>query len=253
MHSSAARPAIETYPLREATAPDLASLRRPELLAEPIPGEHTPERPAYQPSLFRDPSKVIPIPTLSPVRADSSNRRPRSSSHRTARRGPKDQANLDFQVVSPAVAQPEQRIYCDAPVASTAHRLMAGAIDLALAFVALGVFLTIFLIGGGSIAWSKQTLPLLGAVFAVFYLFYQLLFVLGSGDTLGVRWTQMRLVDFDGRRPNREQRAQRMAAELLSVFAIGLGLVWSLVDEESLTWHDHISKTFPTPDLDALR
>jgi hypothetical protein len=23
-------------------------------------------------------------------------------------------------------------------------------------------------------------------------------------------------------------------------------LVWALVDEESLTWHDHISKTFPT-------
>jgi hypothetical protein len=22
--------------------------------------------------------------------------------------------------------------------------------------------------------------------------------------------------------------------------------VWALVDEESLTWHDHISKTFPT-------
>ena len=27
----------------------------------------------------------------------------------------------------------------------------------------------------------------------------------------------------------------------------GLGLVWALVDEENLTWHDHISKTFPTP------
>ena len=26
----------------------------------------------------------------------------------------------------------------------------------------------------------------------------------------------------------------------------GLGLVWALVDEENLTWHDHISKTFPT-------
>jgi len=24
-------------------------------------------------------------------------------------------------------------------------------------------------------------------------------------------------------------------------------LVWALVDEENLTWHDHISKTFPTP------
>jgi len=25
------------------------------------------------------------------------------------------------------------------------------------------------------------------------------------------------------------------------------GLLWSLADEESLAWHDHISRTFPTP------
>jgi uncharacterized RDD family membrane protein YckC len=80
-----------------------------------------------------------------------------------------------------------------------------------------------------------------------------LLFVLASGDTAGLRWVQLRLVDFDGRRPNREQRAQRMAGEMLSVIAAGLGLLWSLVDEESLTWHDHISKTFPSPDIQPRR
>jgi hypothetical protein len=26
-----------------------------------------------------------------------------------------------------------------------------------------------------------------------------------------------------------------------------LGMLWALVDEEALTWHDHMSKTFPTP------
>jgi hypothetical protein len=26
-----------------------------------------------------------------------------------------------------------------------------------------------------------------------------------------------------------------------------LGLLWSLADEESLAWQDHISRTFPTP------
>ncbi len=33
---------------------------------------------------------------------------------------------------------------------------------------------------------------------------------------------------------------------MLSLFAGGIGLVWSLVDEDGLTWHDHISATFPT-------
>ena len=31
------------------------------------------------------------------------------------------------------------------------------------------------------------------------------------------------------------------------VLPAGLGLLWALVDEESLTWQDHISHTFPTP------
>jgi len=57
----------------------------------------------------------------------------------------------------------------------------------------------------------------------------------------------MRLVNFDGRPPNRAQRMRRMAAGVLSMLSAGLGLIWVLVDEENLAWHDHISKTFPTP------
>ncbi len=76
---------------------------------------------------------------------------------------------------------------------------------------------------------------------------YRVLWCLGGGDTPGMRFAGLRLVDFDGRRPEREQRTIRLAASLLSIISAGLGLVWALVDEESLTWHDHISKTFPTP------
>ena len=42
-------------------------------------------------------------------------------------------------------------------------------------------------------------------------------------------------------------RLFRVGAAGLSVLAAGLGILWALVDEESLTWHDHISKTYPTP------
>jgi uncharacterized RDD family membrane protein YckC len=57
----------------------------------------------------------------------------------------------------------------------------------------------------------------------------------------------LRLLNFDGRPPTREQRMLRLGASFLSVLSAGLGLLWALVDEESLTWHDHISQTFPTP------
>jgi uncharacterized RDD family membrane protein YckC len=61
-----------------------------------------------------------------------------------------------------------------------------------------------------------------------------------------MRFAGLRLVDFDGRKPHRDARLLRQAAGFLSLCSLGLGLVWALVDEESLTWHDHISKTFPT-------
>jgi uncharacterized RDD family membrane protein YckC len=61
-----------------------------------------------------------------------------------------------------------------------------------------------------------------------------------------MRWTQLRLINFDGFVPEPRERLIRYLGACLSFAAAGLGVLWSLVDEESLTWHDHISKTFPT-------
>ena len=56
----------------------------------------------------------------------------------------------------------------------------------------------------------------------------------------------MKLINFDGSPIDRRERGIRFAAAWLSLCSAGLGLLWSLADEESLTWHDHMSKTFPT-------
>ena len=39
----------------------------------------------------------------------------------------------------------------------------------------------------------------------------------------------------------------RTIGACVSVIAVGIGFAWALVDEERLTWHDYISKTFPSP------
>jgi hypothetical protein len=52
------------------------------------------------------------------------------------------------------------------------------------------------------------------------------------------------VLDFDGRPPSRKQRLLRIAAGLLSVLPAGIGFLWALMDEEHLTFHDHISQTF---------
>jgi uncharacterized RDD family membrane protein YckC len=63
----------------------------------------------------------------------------------------------------------------------------------------------------------------------------------------------LRLVDFDGNPPSQERRYQRVFGSVISLLAAGIGLVWALVDEDSLTWHDHMSNTFPTIAAEADR
>lgn len=221
------------------------------------------ERLSYQPSLFREgfgAPKVIPIPTLTPTRplsreSHSIRRVPTRQAprpRRTAGTGMDSQQALEFQEAEAAVnsLDAQDLIYCDAPVALPGHRLLATAVDTSMVLIGLGVFLSIFFLGGDLVI-SRQTAPFLIAVGAVIALFYRSLWYFGNGDTPGMRFAGLRLVDFDGRRPDREQRGMRQAAALLSLLAAGLGLVWALVDEENLTWHDHISKTFPTPGRSA--
>jgi uncharacterized RDD family membrane protein YckC len=171
---------------------------------------------------------------------------------RTPRRGMDSQQSLDFHggPANPAVAlgtEVHAVIYCDAPVALPAHRMIAAAFDASMVLIAVGLFLGIFFLSGGVLLLSKQNAPLLISVAALMALFYRFLWVLGNGETPGMRFAGLRLVNFDGRSPDRDQRAFRQLSSLLSFLSAGLGLVWALVDEENLTWHDHISKTFPTP------
>lgn len=145
---------------------------------------------------------------------------------------------------------PSETIFCEAPVALPAHRIIAALVDLAWVLIGLGFFsLTTFWganIIGADLVIDKHTLPFLIAVGIIIACFYHALWYFANDDTPGMNFAGLQLVDFDGRRPNRDQRGLREIASVLSLAAAGLGLVWALVDEESLTWHDHISKTFPT-------
>ena len=104
----------------------------------------------------------------------------------------------------------------------------------------------VFFLSGGHIAFTKQAFFLAFGIVTAVTFTYRLLWCLGNGDTPGMHFAGLRLVNFDGKMPDRDQRLLRLGASVLSTAAAGLGLVWALVDEEHLTWHDHISKTFPT-------
>jgi uncharacterized RDD family membrane protein YckC len=107
------------------------------------------------------------------------------------------------------------------------------------------VFAAAFYFTADSVELNLRSLPFFGAAAVLIAIFYRLVCCLGNMDTPGVQWTGMRLVDFDGRLPTRRARARRIGGGLLSLISVGLGLFWALFDEGKLTWHDHMSGTFP--------
>src|SRR5579864_3044777 len=162
-----ARPSTDQFPLSTSTAPSLELLSHTASASasasaapaySPAP-ETGPAETQYQPafsqpgpsqsSLFRDVSntpKVIPIPTLAPLRvrenselarewAKEERRREESARRKRHPRPPQkpdSQTSLDFYGVSAPLGSPTPAvIYCDAPVATPTHRLIAAAIDSA--------------------------------------------------------------------------------------------------------------------------
>lgn len=230
-----------------------------DLSHEASPNNAAPEteiksrRSVYQPSLFASP-RVVSFESFAPEAVEPGQKKAYQPRPKARKILPGQQSfsfdatmHLDAPGYHGPAAPPEPAIVCDAPVALPAHRMIAAAFDTSIVIIAVSLFFSIFHFAGGTIILNKHTLPLLVGVGAVFFLLYKILWCLADGDTAGMRWAHLRLVDFDGQPPEREQRLYRMASGFLSLLAAGLGLLWALVDEESLTWHDHMSKTFPTP------
>ena len=159
------------------------------------------------------------------------------------------QTALDF-----LEAAPQQRtlrnevpaqIYCEQTVAAPMHRFVASCVDAALITVAFGIFVAICQAFGSGFGTGRTFWIVLGAAYALISVFYGLIFAMTGRETAGMRGAGLQLITFDGLPVEGSARAVRVAATMLSFCSGGLGLVWALADEENLTWHDHISKTFP--------
>lgn len=73
---------------------------------------------------------------------------------------------------------------------------------------------------------------------------YQAFFMTMARATPGMKYAGLEINTFSGRRATRGQRCARLLALLLSVLPLGLGVVWALFDDDGLTWHDRLSKTY---------
>ena len=64
-----------------------------------------------------------------------------------------------------------------------------------------------------------------------------------SGQTLGMKTWRIRVRTFDDRPLTWGRAALRFTTAALSWAALGLGFAWMLVDRQSMTWHDRLSRT----------
>ena len=157
-----------------------------------------------------------------------------------------NQRRLDFPGQEQVLAPPQSSIICDAPVAPVSLRVQAALVDGVLVAIAWSLAAALFRFLGGQLVPDKHIAPFLLLAIATVPFAYKLLWTFAGRDTLGMRSAGLQLVDFDGNSPSQVRRYQRLLGNLLSFLAAGLGMVWVLVDEDGLAWHDHISSTFPT-------
>lgn len=142
----------------------------------------------------------------------------------------------------------EQRvIYCDAPVARPMHRLFAAALDGSIVTISFGLFMILLYLAGARTTFDKSAIPAFVAMGLATMTLYRLVWCMADLDSFGLRWAGLQLLNFDGAQPDRSERLHRMVTSYISLAAGGLGLLWAVVDEEKLSWHDHMSKTFPSP------
>jgi uncharacterized RDD family membrane protein YckC len=130
------------------------------------------------------------------------------------------------------------------PVASIDDRRLAALIDLACLLFAYGGFLTLFGSLGGQFTLSKLTAAVYSTTFAIVYLQYFALFTVFGGTTPGMMMRNLQVTSFSGELPTPRQMLLRTAGYILSAGTFFLGFLWAMWDEDQLTWHDRLSRTY---------
>ena len=143
-------------------------------------------------------------------------------------------------------AQPEQTMPPPGlhPVASIDDRRLAGLVDLGCLLFAYGGFLMLFGSLGGQFTLSKLTAVVYTTTFAIVYLQYFALFTIFGGTTPGMMLRNLQVTSFSGESPTPRQMLLRSMGYMLSAGTFFLGFLWSMWDEDQLTWHDRLSRTY---------
>lgn len=129
-------------------------------------------------------------------------------------------------------------------------RVMSATVDLSMVLMGFLLFIaaasltiTHFTPGGLQLSVQQTVLSGLFALLALSF-GYQYLFFTFSDATPGMRYARIGLCSFSDDNPSRAAIRRRILATALATAPLGLGLLWALLDEDRLGWHDRISRMY---------
>lgn len=128
-------------------------------------------------------------------------------------------------------------------VAPVAERLFSGLVDAAIVIVALALFALVALQLAHAVPELRAAAGVAVLATAVFWFVYHALFLIYAGRTPGMQLAHLTLRDFEGEPLPRVARRGRALAMLVSAAPLGLGFLWACFDEDTLCWHDRITRT----------
>jgi uncharacterized RDD family membrane protein YckC len=73
---------------------------------------------------------------------------------------------------------------------------------------------------------------------------YMSFFYMVGNSTPGMLYARISLCTFDSEEPTPKMRFKRLAALVISILPVGVGVLWSIFDEAHLSWHDRLSETY---------
>ncbi len=149
-------------------------------------------------------------------------------------------------------AGPERREPLLVPVAGLQLRRRAGILDAVFVSLAFAGVFGLFLAVGGQMPAARADLLVVALIVGLLYVQYFILFTMMGGLTPGMMLAGLRLVNFDGSAPEPRQLIWRSFGYLISGGTGFLGFLWTLWDEDHLSWHDRISQTYLTSMDDPL-
>ena len=156
------------------------------------------------------------------------------------------QPELDFSAAGDSSLHPQQAQTGLIPVAELGERFRAGMLDTAFLLLAYLAFLVLFGSLGGQFSFRKADAIVYLLTMFLFYAQYFALFTIFGGVTPGMRLRGLDVISFDGSAPGPAQLLWRSFGYLVSAGTLSLGFLWSLWDEDRLTWQDRISQTYLT-------